>query len=294
MTIFATKFNKSFCNDMKKTSILLPLALIAVSLGSCSKGGQDTDKLEIEEFQISQTIKTADRNYRFMIDDDTIYFDFYTSIQWPDKLGHSDVKPLQDSIVAFCYGDTTGLLNSAISSFLSDTAVFKDMPLVHDIERVDSIPESDRMRSYFSNSTASVMEITEQFATYQVTLSSYLGGAHPYTAIFPFTYDLDSAKVLGIDDILTNAGVDSVMPVIRGALARQFEVPVEALDRAGIFTSQLNEPGRPYISGNVLYFHYNPYEIAPYSAGMIDVAVYPYEVERWLRPEAKRLLESNF
>ena len=63
------------------------------------------------------------------------------------------------------------------------------------------------------------------------------------------------------------------------------------LYRAGIFSSQLTYPGQPYINNNVLYFHYNPYDIAPYSSGMIDVAVYPYEVERFLAPGVINLFD---
>lgn len=283
---------------MKKTLLVFPLALSLLSIAGCSGSGQKDSKPEIEDFEIAQVIKTADRNYRLEMEDgDTAYLDVYTSLQWPTKLGKADLSVLQDSIIGICYSysDTVKApLNELITTFLGDTTAFKEMLGAKRMIRVDSIPDGDNVRSYFISSTASVVEITEDMATYQVTLSSYLGGAHPYTAIYPFTYELDSARVMKVDDILTPAGVDSIMPVIRTSLARQLEVPVDALDRAGIFTSQLTTPGQPYISGNVLYFHYNPYEIAPYSAGMIDVAVYPYEVQKWLKPMAKELLDGNF
>lgn len=280
---------------MKKTSLVFPAVLSLLALAACSKDGNTGSvKSDIDEFEIGQVIKTADRNYQFEFYGDTAYLDVYTSIQWPTKLGKADLSVLQDTLLRFCYADSVRRpVDDAIQTFLGDTATYKDMVGAKTMTRVDSIPDGDNVRSFFSNATASVVEITEDMATYQVTLSSYLGGAHPYTAIIPFTYALDSARVLGLNDILTPAGVDSIMPVIRTALARQLEVPVEALDRAGIFTSQLTTPGRPYISGNVLYFHYNPYEIAPYSAGMIDVPVYPYEVAAWLKPQAKALLDSN-
>ncbi len=84
------------------------------------------------------------------------------------------------------------------------------------------------------------------------------------------------------------------MPVIRTALARQLSVPVDALDRGGIFVSQLTYPGKPYIASNTLYFHYDPYEIGPYALGPVDVAVYPDEVDRFLRPDVKSLFDQGF
>ncbi|WP_368506410.1 RsiV family protein [uncultured Duncaniella sp.] len=53
-------------------------------------------------------------------------------------------------------------------------------------------------------------------------------------------------------------------------------------------------PGIPYISGNTLYFHYDPYEIGPYAMGSVDVAVYPYEIERFLQPSVIRLFDQGF
>ena len=87
---------------------------------------------------------------------------------------------------------------------------------------------------------------------------------------------------------------DSIMPVIINALARQLDADPMNLDKAGIFTSQLTYPGQPYIANNTLYFHYNPYDIAPYSSGMIDVAVYPYEVSSMLKPEVSSLFDMGY
>ena len=113
------------------------------------------------------------------------------------------------------------------------------------------------------------------------------------SGVIPFTYDFEGGRVLTLDNILTPDGREEIMPVIVKALARQYDVPVEGLRRAGFFVSQITYPGDPYICNNILYFHYNPYEIAPYSSGMIDVAVYPYEIEQYLRPEVRRLFDMG-
>jgi hypothetical protein len=47
------------------------------------------------------------------------------------------------------------------------------------------------------------------------------------------------------------------------------------LDAKGIFSDQLFLTHNFYISGDSVVFHYNPYDIAPYSEGAIDVVV-PY------------------
>ena len=48
-----------------------------------------------------------------------------------------------------------------------------------------------------------------------------------------------------------------------------------------------------YVLNGMLVFHYNPYDILPYSYGTIDVDVAPYQVRDYLTPEAYRMLVEN-
>ena len=243
--------------DKMKSLVLLAsgailVAAVATGCGDAKK--KSVGDVEVTSFPVREGILSADKNFRIVLDGDTSYLDQYASIHWPEAFGESN-------------------------------GTVKLMP-------VDSLPApSDGVRCYFNNVTASVIESDESMVTYQVTTSVYLGGAHPMTTVHPFTYDLAEGRVLDVGNMFTAQGRDSIMPVIINALARQLDVPVSGLDRAGIFSSQLTYPGQPYINNNVLYFHYNPYDIAPYSSGMIDVAVYPYEVERFLAPGVINLFD---
>lgn len=115
------------------------------------------------------------------------------------------------------------------------------------------------------------------------------------TTVRPFTYDFANSQVLDNSNIFRHGTpTDSIVPVIKEALARQLGVSVGGLRNAGVFADQLTYPGIPYISGNTLYFHYDPYEIGPYAMGSVDVAVYPYEIERFLQLSVIRLFDQGF
>lgn len=268
------------------------MAALAVA-SSCVNGEKDSSRDRITNFEVKQAIKTADKNYKVVTDYGTVYLDIYTSIHWPEQLGNADLKVLQDSLLYFAYGDTVSKkVDNAIMAFIDDTSLIDGAT---EVTPVDSMPDAgDTMPAYFNNVTATVLDMDEEMVTYQVTSSSYLGGAHPYTNIRPFTYDMRSGTVLNIDNMFKPEARDSIVPVIVNALARQLDVTPANLDRAGIFSSQLTYAGAPYVMNNTLYFHYNPYEIAPYSSGMIDVVVYPYEVEGMLTPEARSLFDIGY
>ena len=280
---------------MKNSFLVLGAVATGLFVASCggsrSNGASGSDEYAITEFEVNQKLVSADKNYRVDTDYGTVYLDIYTSIQWPEKLGGNNLGVLRDSLLSYAYGDTvSSSILDAVKHFLSDTSIIEGATSV---VAVDSLP-SDSM-TYFNSATASVLDLDEEMVTYRVVCSSYLGGAHPMTTIVPFTYDFNTSKVLNADNIfLPGVSADSIMPVIVEALARQYSVPVGALEREGFFMSNLTYPGRPYIANNILFFHFDPYEIGPYSLGAIDVAVYPYELEAYLRPEIKSLFDNGF
>ncbi|MDE6378566.1 MAG: DUF3298 and DUF4163 domain-containing protein, partial [Duncaniella sp.] len=287
------------------TSLLL-LALSAATLSCCTGSRSDTaDAVDISQLDANFSLLTAQRIYRVVVDGDTGYLDRSVSIHWPASLGDADLTPLREALLSACFGPDTTATDTDESPLSPDRAIRRFLLDTSDLTAdstvsatpVDSIPsaaEGYEPRVYFSSVKATVLELDEQLITYRVTVTSYMGGAHPITAILPITYDFSTSTLLTLDNLLTSEGRSRIMPIITSALARQLDVPVKGLRRAGIFTDQLTEPGTPYIYNNTLYFHYNPYEIAPYSTGMIDVALYPYEIDSLLTPEARPLLDLEF
>lgn len=278
---------------MNRKFYLLGLPLVALLATAC---GQKNDAAsagedEITEFDINQKLVSAQKDYKVVTDYGTVYLELSTSIHWPEKMGGFDLSTLRDSLLNFAYSDTTSTsIREAVKKYIADTSVVDG---AKDIVVVDSLP-ADSM-TYFNTITANVLDLNEQMVTYQVVGSTFLGGAHPMTAIHPFTYDFTETTVLDNGNIyLPGTPTDSIVPIIKDALARQLGVPVKGLDRAGIWSNQLTYAGRPYIANNTLFFHYDPYEIGPYALGAVDVAVYPYEIDRFLKPSVRKLFDEGF
>lgn len=280
---------------MKPCITPLIAAALCVASASCSRNSEDA-KLDncINEFDVSQTIHNADRIYRLITPGDTTYVDISASIHWPRRLGNANLDALRDSLIRITFGDTVShKIKDALHRYLTDTSIFTDGIDSAHITPVDSIPGGDMMRTYFTNVSATVNELSESLITYNISSEVFLGGAHPLSSAHPFTYDLRKERILTNENMF-RVPADSILPVVKNALARQLEVSPAGLERAGIFTQQFTFLGYPYIQGDVIYFHYNPYDIAPYSMGQIDIAVYPYELEQYLTPETRSLFNYNF
>lgn len=279
---------------MKKL-LIIPVVVggLATAAISCSPfgGSKAPNALDenISEFEISQKLIKGERDYKLDTDFGTVYLELSSSVLWPEKLGMNDIKVLQDSLlaIAFNYPEATSV-REALEHFLTDT---ESMPEADAIARVDSVP-SDSL-TYFNNLDVSVIELEESFITYSVESSVYMGGAHPISSIYPFTYDLTQGKILTFENIFKpDVKPETILPFIKQSIAYDNNVRVNNLEQAGLFSSDFTDIGLPYIKDDALYFHYNPYLIAPYSSGMIDVAVYPYDIKDYLRPEVMALFDE--
>ena len=109
---------------------------------------------------------------------------------------------------------------------------------------------------------------------------TYSGASHPERTCVAVNYDLLSGDVLTLGSILT--GVDAVDNLCQLVIAQLDEVADEKNLRSGYeddvkyrFAGEESYDEDWYFTANGLCFYFSPYEIAPYSSGVI-VAEIPY------------------
>ena len=277
---------------MKKFSIFFAVAILS-AFTCCKSSDPDGEGDDISVFEVDQSIRSAARCYLITSEEgDSVYLTLSTSMQWPVKLDEVNIKPLRKALLFHTYADSTMSVNAAMKAFISNTEELELTEGATAVE-VDSVPSGDSSWTYFLSADASVMELTTSYITYNITSSSYLGGAHPLTGSYRFTYDFANECILTIDNMFIPGCKGFLVSTIRDALARQLMIDPSELDGVGYFTDQLTEPGQPYVQNGTVVFHYNPYEIAPYSMGDTDVVVYPYQIESVMTPQLRALLDCE-
>lgn len=108
------------------------------------------------------------------------------------------------------------------------------------------------------------------------------GAAHSYESGKSVTYDLLTGKVLQLPDILShNVTGDSLLQVVLNALEstdsshRPNLFPSHKDSLKQFFSVELAKMDNWYLSDDCLVFYFDPYEIGPYSEGIIEIAI-PY------------------
>ena len=281
-------------------SLFIPFAAAAVMasgfiVSSCS-GSSSCDSAScpgdvvVNNFEVREVLKTASRSYEVTMDSERFYLNVETSVQWPERFGDSNLKPLRDSILSIAYGVAPGMgVDDAIVSFVNDRKVF-DAPAT--MVPVDSIAVRDDGTYYEIDCSARLMELTERTATYEVATYSYLGGAHPNYSVVPFTYDLLNGRVLTLDNMFNPGSRDALLDIIKEQLAMQEGVTVATLADADIFADRITVSPMVYLSRGSVVFHYNRYDIAPYAKGEVDVEVPSYVLSKYLTPGVDSLINQ--
>lgn len=238
--------------------------------------------------EIKESLRTVNTAYRYTMAGDTCFMTYTATIEWPEKIGGYNIRPLQDSIIAAAFSNSkVGDIKAAMKSFSTDTT---DMGTTAVRISPADVPLSTR--SYTSTVSAKAIDTGDRYSTYQVTCSSFTGGAHPNTGIQSMTYDYATQQVLTPANLFKAGSDSALVSIITENLAARLNVPENKLTQAGLFADTIPMPKNVYVVNNSLVFHYGQYEIAPYSSGMFDIDVSPFRVRDLLSPVGTALFKG--
>lgn len=102
----------------------------------------------------------------------------------------------------------------------------------------------------------------------------YKGSAHPEVNPLSLTYDMTTGQAVTSSEILVKGSDEQLLGAVLGALINQQDILYEGYEDTvkELFLSKQNW----YLSEEGIVFYYSPYEIAPYSAGVVTATV-PYQ-----------------
>lgn len=113
----------------------------------------------------------------------------------------------------------------------------------------------------------------QEYATYIIYNTFYLGGAHPNTTIETFTYKND--KRVEIMDIVNKDKLLEVSKYVRDELLKH-PGSVKDMIEEGTIADYENYRNFYYDTRGVVFI-FEQYQVAPYSSGIIEVVV-PYSI----------------
>lgn len=200
------------------------------------------------------------------------------TLLWPDKKDMSDEQwsLLTDTIIKRYTGkDSIISVPDAVLKNASDTFFYHYQELKKDF----SAKGREGIRATFNWESDADMQIlwnannliSLAFKSYQ-----YTGGAHGLGNTFLTVFDLKENKVLTLNDVFKPGYQSRLQSVLEDKLRKEFDIPPNASlngDDGILFDKQLALTKNFYLTGSGIGFIYNPYEVAPYVVGQIELYV---------------------
>ena len=276
---------------MKRNKILSSLlcAALVLTLSGCTDKPDATTATTVpttQETTLETTLETTtETTTTEYVDTSVTYHAPMSAISMPVV---AETSQAADGTTLFTY------TYQGLSLFLHDAQVADKIFLDYQ-NRLDSLHATARdlnnaaAAAYSSKGTWDPYEFKVQYMPMrfdEMVLSLYAaktvfdGNAHGNYTNFFITYDLLTGQALGIRDILVaDYSADDLVELIVRELSKQEEENMLFPDYAQL-VSDMFSTNRPvenwYFDKDGLSFFFNPYEIAPYGAGII-VAKIPYD-----------------
>lgn len=115
----------------------------------------------------------------------------------------------------------------------------------------------------------------------------YTGGIHGYYFAEYYNYQLPSLAPIVLDDLIEVEMYDQVASLLIKQLCKQYEVAsVVGLDGIGFFNAtEIALTDNISLSSDSLAFHYQPYEIAAYAFGAVEVKLAYNDLKPYLKSD---------
>lgn len=137
--------------------------------------------------------------------------------------------------------------------------------------------------SYEENVEGRVLYNRHNLLSYQFHIDSYTGGAHGNTKTYTGVLDLQKGQSLMLENLFDDVVLPELNNLLRNRLAKLYECEtVDQLAEKALFfePNEIEATENFFVSDSAITWTYDPYDIAPYNIGevQIDLAwdeVYP-------------------
>lgn len=265
--------------NIKCFSRLAVASAIVAMVCSCSQSSDDAS-MAFESYSVSKCYRLAGSDEVFLQDLDITYADS-VSLILPLRLNGCDVQAVRDTITAYALGVTGKPILSSVNEFMTNSA----SQLGFEAELLDK-PGAALLAPSYDFISGFVLTLTPDLMVYCIrTESQRAGAAHGMTTHRYINYLLHGrGQVLALDYIFTPEGLAELPERIAEQALSLSDIigptSVDALPANDNF----------YISADSeIVFSYQPYEIASYAQGTIDIPFYLYELSDLMTPAALQL-----
>lgn len=267
----------------------IAIAAAALALAACTtKESNNGSTLSFSRLQDEQSYRLVGSAADHDSEND-ISYGCQVDMLMPEVLYGKPVDVLRDTIMNIAFGssgpDTKAIIASAMHKAAEEIGYEVTDSVLPD-SVIAAEPEFLCRYDGFTSIEGDVETLTPRLLSYAVTSSNYTyGAAHGMYGTRYVNYDMLTGRVVTLADLFTSEGLEALPGIIRDA-ATTMESTIGSTD-----IETLPADGNFYITAaHEIVFAYQPYEVASYAQGEIQIPMAAYMLSQYLTDEGNELL----
>lgn len=268
---------------LKSTVAIAGVAITAIAAESCSKHSDIPIEFETRTDSIGYMMP--------YIDNDTVFSAAKYSVVWPERIGRDDLGSLRDSLLAYTFGkpDTKNFREASKQFMLEGVYSMReeaDSAFTHIKVPYDTAYNADNKN--FAYVVSEVTLLTPNILVIRIDNYQYsYGSAHGMQAEHYMNYSIADAKLLNAGNIFKPGNEQAIFDLINT------QAKVAYPEEGTLFAEPIRSLGTVQLEADNIVFVYQPYDVAPYSTGIVRIPVSRYDLQRFLTAEALRALSQD-
>ncbi len=262
-------------NLLKTIIPLTAAAVFTLAVESCgSKTNEDTIEFETRVDSVG-----------YMTPDyfgDTVYTASKYSVVWPERIGQQDFDTLRDSLLALTFGSHKySDFDSAAKSFMSAgiDELKQDGDSLISYKPVSYDSAYDAANRNFNEVETTVTLLTPKVLVIQAyNYQYYYGAAHGMNTMHYLNYSLVDHKLLNTHNMFKPGNEKAILDLINSSAKEHYP------EEGSLSPDSISYFDEFQITENDIVFIYQPYDVAPYSTGVVRVPVSKYDLYRFFTP----------
>lgn len=159
-------------------------------------------------------------------------------------------------------------------------------------EEIKDLKEGPSMYSYELGDDVTLCYQNSKMMVLSSSNFTYTGGAHGNYGTSYIPLDIANNKLITLSQILTPEGLQKLRSLLEASYRKANNLTAsQPLTDGGLFDNKIEPNKNFYATSKQLVFSYVPYEISSYAAGQIDVAIDMKDLQPYLQPSFKALLQ---
>lgn len=141
---------------------------------------------------------------------------------------------------------------------------------------VDNGFDDDPFTNYSYDFRNEILYNTNNILSYSTLQYTYTGGAHGLVVTTGCVYDIEKNVEMDLNSIFKSDALPHILSLIKGKLAEK-----EKNEEIDVDMNYVDVTENFYVDKDGIHWIYNPYEIAAYCFGMIEVTLPYSEIEKY-------------